>query len=286
MTADLGTFAEWLVDVFNSRTRGEFVMHSDIDGECDGEGEAIGWSITDDTTLELSRTSNQWAVELVSPILRYGDLSWRAELQAMLESIKDCCSFATNRCCGTHVHISPGVGLTWSLGKLKNIAIAILHFEKAWNVTIPVARRYNARAYAKSNRFDNPKLAIKTDTQCTEAVNACESSVAIADLMNNDGDRYFGWNFTNLYHGGKMTVEFRRGPGVQDFGTCEAWVALAVAFVQATRRAEDVIGFSANVEGLRAFIHEGFEEIGEQGEGIDGCSMERPVPSRHLRSVS
>ena len=100
--------------------------------------------------------------------------------------------------------------------------------------------------------------------------NACESSVTIADLMNNDGDRYFGWNLTNLF---KMTVEFRRGPGVQDFGTCEAWAALAVAFIQAACRAEtvmDVIGFSANVEGLRACIHEGLEEIGEQVEGIDG----------------
>ncbi len=64
----------------------------------------------------------------------------------------------------------------------------------------------------------------------------------------------------------------RRGPGVQDFGTCEAWVALAVTFIQAARQAEtvmDVIGFSANVEGLRAFIHEGLEEIGEQVGGID-----------------
>jgi len=209
-------------------------------------------------------------VELVSPILRYEDLSWRAELQAMFENIESYCSFTTNRSCGTHVHISPGVGLMWSIGDLKKIACAILHFEKAWNVIVPVARRYNK--YAKSNRFDNPKLAMKTDAQCIEAVNACESSVTNADLMNNDGDRYFGWNLTNLYYGQKMTVEFRRGPGVQDFGTCEAWVALAVTFIQAARQAEtvmDVIGFSANVEGLRAFIHEGLEEIGEQVGGID-----------------
>lgn len=211
------------------------------------------------------------AVEFVSPILQYGDLSWRAELQAMFESIEDYCSFTNNRSCGTHVHISPGVGLMWSIGDLKKIACAILHFEKAWNVIIPVARRCNK--YAKSNRFDNPKLAMKTDAQCIEAVNACENSVTIADLMNNDGDRYFSWNFTNLYCGRKMTVEFRRGPGVQDFGTCEAWVVLAVAFIQAARRAEtvmNVIGFSANVEGLRAFIHEGFDKIGEQIEGMDG----------------
>lgn len=187
----------------------------------------------------------------------------------MFETVEDYCSVAIDRC-GTHVHISPGVGLMWSIGDLKEIACAILHYEKAWNVIIPAARRCNE--YAKSNRFDNPKLAEKTDAQCIEAVNACENSVTIADLMNNDGDRYFGWNFTNLYYGQKMTVEFRRGPGVHDFGTCEAWVALAVAFIQAARRAEtvmDVIGFSANVMGLRAFIHEGLEEIGEQVEGMD-----------------
>lgn len=58
-TADLETFAEWLVDEFNSSTRGEFVMHSDIDGGYDGEGEGKEWSITDDATLDLTRTSNQ-----------------------------------------------------------------------------------------------------------------------------------------------------------------------------------------------------------------------------------
>ncbi len=100
-------------------------------------------------------------MELVSPILRYEDLSWRAELQAMFENIESYCSFTTNRSCGTHVHISPAVGLMWSIGDLKKIACAILHFEKAWNVIVPVARRYNK--YAKSNRFDNPKLAMKTD---------------------------------------------------------------------------------------------------------------------------
>ena len=177
----------------------------------------------------------------------------------------------TNRSCGTHVHISPGIGLTWPIGELRKIASAVLHFEKAWNVIVPVARRYNI--YAKNNRRDNVKLAMKTDTQCIEAINAHEDSITTANLMNNDGDRYFGWNFTNLYFGRKMTVEFRRGPGVEDFATCEAWVALAVAFIQAVRRAEtvtDVLGFSANVEGLRAFIDEGFEDIGKQVEGVDG----------------
>ncbi|KAA6409344.1 MAG: hypothetical protein FRX48_06897 [Lasallia pustulata] len=69
-----------------------------------------------------------------------------------------------------------------------------------------------------------------------------------------------------------MTVEFRRGPGVKDFDACEAWVALAVAFVQAARRAEtvmDVLSFGANVAGLKAFIYEGLEENGEQIEGMN-----------------
>ena len=106
-----------------------------------------------------------------------GDLSWRAELQAMFRSSEDYCSFTTNRSCGTHVHISPGVGLMWSIPDLRKIANAILRFEKAWNAIVPVARRY--MKYAKSNRFDNPKLAMETDAQCIEAVNACESSKKI-----------------------------------------------------------------------------------------------------------
>ena len=89
--------------------------------------------------------------------------------------------------------------------------------------------------------------------------------------MNNDGDRYFGWNFTNLYLGRKMTLEFRRGPEVADFPACEAWVALAVAFVQAARRAQtvvDVLDFCPNVTGLKAFVEGGLEENSEEFEGI------------------
>lgn len=206
-------------------------------------------------------------VELVSPILRYGDSSWHEESQGTFKNIADYCSITTSCSCGTHVHISPGVGMMWSTEELKKVACAILHFEKAWNVIIPVERRYNF--WAKSNRYDNPKLSMKTDAQCIEAVNACESSFTIANLMNNDEDRYYGWNFSNLYEGRRMTVEYRRGPGIQDFRICEAWVALAVSFVQAARRAEtikDVVRFSADVEGLRPLIREGFEAIGSKSK--------------------
>jgi hypothetical protein len=38
--------------------------------------------------------------------------------------------------------------------------------------------------------------------------------------MNNEGDRYYAWNFTNLYYGGKKTIEFRRGPSAEDDKGC------------------------------------------------------------------
>ena len=50
--------------------------------------------------------------------------------------------------------------------------------------------------------------------------------------MNNEGDRYYAWNFTNLYYGGKKTIEFRRGPGAEDDKGCISWIELAVSFVQ------------------------------------------------------
>ena len=63
-----------------------------------------------------------------------------------------------------------------------------------WNAIFPPKRRRNK--YAKNNKIENLKLAGRTDAQFS-----CQNSVAVTDLMNNDDDRYFGRNFTNLYFG-------------------------------------------------------------------------------------
>ncbi|OKL63012.1 hypothetical protein UA08_01238 [Talaromyces atroroseus] len=82
-------------------------------------------------------------------------------------------------------------------------------------------------------------------------------SVEIADLMNEDGKRYYSWNFTNLYHGGKATVEFRQAPCAVNETSCLPWVELVVTFVHAskvTSSFQDLRRYSRDIQGMRRFI--------------------------------
>jgi hypothetical protein len=179
----------------------------------------------------------------------------------------------------------------WDLDELKQICRAIIYFEKAFEVLVPPGRRSNE--YAKSNRYDNPILANMTDNGSINEIDSCTTDVAIADLMNNGGDRYYGWNFTNLYHGRKMTIEFRRTTGVQDFGTCQSWVEVAVSFVQAARASDDFAvleGFAPDVKGLHDFITLLSGQTTEQIEAIDSIFDGKsgsivPTPVGHLSSA-
>lgn len=40
--------------------------------------------------------------------------------------------------------------------------------------------------------------------QCIAMINECQNNRVIVDLMNNDGDRYYAWKFTNLYYYGTI----------------------------------------------------------------------------------
>jgi hypothetical protein len=87
-------------------------------------------------------------------------------------------------------------------------------------------------------------------------IDECQSNQDIVYLMNNEGDRYYAWNFTNLNYGGK-TIEFRRGPGTEDEKGCISWVDLAVSFIQAAIEYGTVVGlemYEKSVEDLLRFI--------------------------------
>lgn len=44
--------------------------------------------------------------------------------------------------------------------------------------------------------------------------------------MNDGGDRYYSWNFTNFEEGQTGTVEYRQAPGVVNAQDCLQWVEL------------------------------------------------------------
>lgn len=197
--------------------------------------------------------------------------------------MKVLCYFESNRSCGFHIHVSPAQG-AWSITELRNICIAVIHFEGAFEVLVPEHRRGNQ--WIKSNRFDNPALASLTGAQIIQRINACNNAVEIADLMHPD--RYYAWNFKNLYYGGKATIEWRRPPGVTTAEGCLVWAELAIDFIQSARRPAVAFGkYGRDVAGLKAFLQDGLvpglsdeRYLKPVFEGKSGC-----LPTLKVKSV-
>ena len=170
-------------------------------------------------------------------------------------SIDTLCEIDTNQSCGTHIHISPSENVPWDIDSLKSICRGIIHFEDVFEVLVPEHRRGNA--YPKSFRADHPMFKGRSGHECVVMIKQTTHAVHVAELMNPDGDRNYTWNFRNLIHGGKMTIEFRRGPGVTTANDCLAWVELAVSFVRSARShgtTQQLQKYERSVKGLKDFI--------------------------------
>lgn len=211
-----------------------------------------------------------------------GQSGWRREVNHMFHVVNTLCKIGSNTSCGTHIHISPGLG-DWSTGQLKSVCKAILYFESAFEVLVPESRRGNQ--WAKSNRFDNNSFFGRNSQQCFALIEACENPVQIADLMSPD--RYYAWNFDNLYYGRKATIEFRRPPGVVNPDVCLSWMELTISFVQSARRGNlttRLARYEPDVDGLKAFVSEGLVQgmsdpryLASIFHGKSGALQPRPV---------
>jgi len=104
-------------------------------------------------------------------------------------------------------HLPKG-SASWSLGHLKRLSMAIIWFESAIEVIVPKQRRQNI--WAKANHKDHPQFKAQTVENILHMINSCETIDILIERMNPQGDRYFGWNFTNLRENGIGAVEFRR----------------------------------------------------------------------------
>ncbi|KAG6357495.1 hypothetical protein INS49_013372 [Diaporthe citri] len=250
----LENFAKMAAKSYNAKIdrKKYLTMHADIGGTWDGD-EYKDWSLTDDATI-VGATKTKYPVEFVSPILHYDATGiWRAHVQNLFKTMRELYLLESNRSCGFHVHLSPAAG-AWSLQELKAICMAVVYFEDAFEAIVPEHRRGNQ--WIKSNRIDNPELASLPTAKIFERIKACKNAVEISDLMHSD--RYYAWNFTNLYYGGKATIEWRRPPGVTTAEGSLVWAELAIDFLQSARRPSVQFGqYSRDVEGLRAFVGDG-----------------------------
>ncbi|KAJ5091280.1 amidoligase enzyme-domain-containing protein [Penicillium alfredii] len=245
---DLERFAQYLVAHFHAARLPRPRVHNDVDGMYEGADDCEEWSLTDDTTIKPDHT--------LAPILHHQDRSyWRDDVRHMFKALNLICKVQTNQSCAVHVHISPPRGSPWNICTLKMICRCILYFEGAINAIVPHHRRGNP--YAASNTCDNSNFRGKNERERLRLVELCKNHVEIADLMNDNGKRYFAWNFTNLYYGGKSTIEFRQAPGATDETACLPWVEFIASFINSCKivASDRTIGpFSRDVKGLRRFL--------------------------------
>jgi hypothetical protein len=201
----------------------------------------------------------------------------------MFQKVEQHCDIQTSPSCGFHVHICPLSDGGWTPDNLKQLCRAIIYFEAAFELLVPNERRGNQ--YAKSNSVDNPKLTGKTFETMLECLSDCDHKVHVADLMNNDGDRFFSWNLPNMYYGRIGTVEFRRGPGITNSAHAQQWAALVLGFAEAALSTTPtmLLSYPRDVAGLAAFINSNLPPwfnnglLGSLFAGKSGSVAPRPV---------
>jgi hypothetical protein len=90
-------------------------------------------------------------VELISPILLFAAReSWKEEFKVLDKLLKRGYFIRTDQSCGAHVHTSPREG--WQLAHVKNLAAAVLYFEKTIDSLHAPHRSGSEATYCMSNR--------------------------------------------------------------------------------------------------------------------------------------
>lgn len=196
------------------------------------------------------------------------------------------CTVHINESCGLHIHISspPQSRGKWSIQTLRSVCRSILYFNEAIEALVPAERRSNI--YSANNHHENTLLKGRTMKTSIDMVNRCRDPTGIADLMNDGGERYFSWNFVNLYYGGKATVEFRQVPAAADEKSSIPWIELVASFMNSSKLTSpygELLRYNRDVNGLWKFLtrHElpGFKPtlMASIFKGKSGSILPKPV---------
>jgi hypothetical protein len=143
-----------MADTLSAITKQKFIVDLPRDDdndttETDFNNAYESWSITNDKSIltltpesETSESSDsahdRMSFELVSPILRYWDGSWKAELEAVIEGLMEAFpQCKVNRSTGLHIHIGR-TRKSWEMWEIKNLAKMVLLFEGTFVITYNV----------------------------------------------------------------------------------------------------------------------------------------------------
>lgn len=211
-------------------------------------------------------------MELVSPIFTLEDTShWHLQLSDVWGVLTGPFNTTTSNQCSTHIHTSPADG-AWKNGELRNVAKAVVYFERAIDALMPPARRTNI--WCQSNRY-NCTLRDYTMVEIFQRIDATQTAQDVAGLMcafskhstlgkSKGADKdfvhnTFRWNFESLVLGSKGTIEFRQPPGSCKAVDSRSWIEFACSFLQAAVLWGDSLDpqQTPNLEMLRTYVLNG-----------------------------
>ncbi|ROV93307.1 hypothetical protein VSDG_06898 [Cytospora chrysosperma] len=187
---------------------------------------------------EKSEEKYQNSLELVSPVLSYSDPEWLNQINttwSVLDAKFDVEKGLPQT--STHVHLSP-ISDGWTIGSVRNVALAAVFFERSIDSIVPVLRRANI--WCQSNRHNANLQSLKMP-EIFKKLNSFNNIGTVVSYMNTmsknslfgkerlkEDDfkcRYFRWNLTSC-ESGKGTIEIRQAPGSECKENTLTWITL------------------------------------------------------------
>ena len=177
-------------------------------------------------------------MEVVSRVFEIPQKDWMREIVRFWDIFYNVFDLETNNPqCGTHVHIRP-LYSDYSMQALKQIAYAVIVFEKHVLEILPESRRNHD--YCKPNTNRSPKLEnifrggrnVKSYATLRNEINRINTPAELCTFMQGDSDRsrYVLWNLENII-GQSGTIEFRGIPETHSGQEVVLWVLFAIGFI-------------------------------------------------------
>lgn len=205
--------------------------------------------------LYMTKKTYPGGLEMKSPIfVAYPASPWRSRLLETWRYLQNNYKITGNEECGTHFHISVEGG--YAFEELKQIAMAALYFEPAFDALVPLHRTGGKCRYAQNLWLEADHLALDNRSRL-DSCTYIERMPDFKTFLNNINaeTKWYSWNFRSI--GVFHTVEFRKPPACTTADETLAWAEIAMAFTQSSIRYGilDILRtIPSTVGGLRSFL--------------------------------
>ncbi|KAI0420541.1 putative amidoligase enzyme-domain-containing protein [Xylaria grammica] len=194
------------------------------------------WYVTKDGSL--GNPQDLIPMEAVSPVLSCR-LNWEDEIDLFWAAMRAVFHMPERSPrCGSHIHMSRGLGKMFTLSQLKSIAYGIVIYEPLV-VSLLMSNRVNNK-YCKLNTVDSSRLRHcgSNSRAVARLIKSATDTEMLRDIMQDS--RYVLWNFGNIVPGRSGTIEFRGGRCLRGEVRTKRWIAFTLAIVHAFLSMDDI----------------------------------------------